>query len=110
MPFEKIDIDNIDEERRKSIAKSIRAASVEELKKLGDDVFHDIDDPWRETFFRFIEEHSHATIHHATSTDGVHFIYCRDEDRGIWFLPGSGKGVLSATGRQMMREAIAAGH
>ncbi len=110
MPFEKIDIDNIDEERRKSIAKSIRAASVEELKKLGDEVFPDIDDPWRATFFRFIEEHSHATIHHATSTDGVHFIYCRDEDRGIWFLPGSGKGVLSATGRQMMREAIAAGH
>ena len=110
MPFEKIDIDSIDEERRKSIAKSIRPVTTEELKKLGDEVFHDIDDPGRETFFRFIEEHSHATIHYATSTDGVHFIYCRDGDRGMWFLPGSGKGILSATGRQMMRDAIAAGH
>jgi hypothetical protein len=106
MPFEKIDIDSIDEERRKSIAKSIRPVSVEELKKLGNEIFHDLDDPWRETFFRFIEEHSHATIHHATSSDGVHFIYCRDEDRGIWFLPGSGKGALSVKGRQMIRAAI----
>jgi hypothetical protein len=107
MPFDKIDIDTINEERRKSVAKSIRPAGVEELKKLGNEVFHDLDDPWRETFFRFIEEHSHATIYHATATDGVHLLYCRDEDRGIWFLPGSGKGKLSANGRQMMKEAIA---
>jgi hypothetical protein len=106
MPFDKIDIDSINEERRKSIAKSIRAASAEELKKLGNEVFHDADDPWRETFFRFIEEHSHATIYHATAIDGVNFLYCRDEDRGIWFLPGSGKGALSARGRQMMRKGI----
>lgn len=106
MPFDKIDIESITEERRKSIAKSIRTISVEELKKLGNEVFHDLDDPWRETFFRFIEEHSHATIHHATSSDGVHFIYCSEEDRGIWFLPGSGKGILSAKGRQMMKEAV----
>ena len=110
MPFDRIDIESITEERRKSIAKSIHTISGEELKKLGNEVFHDLDDPGRETFFRFIEENSHATIHHATSTDGVHFIYSRDEDRGLWFLPGSGKGILSATGRQMMREAIAAGH
>jgi hypothetical protein len=105
MPFDKIDIDSITEERRKSVAKSIRPAPVEELKNLGEEVFHDADDPWRETFFRFIKEHSHATIFHATSTDGVHFLYCRDEDRGIWFLPGSGKGILSPRGRQMMKEA-----
>ena len=106
MPFEKIDIESITEARRKSVAKSIRAASVEELKKLGDEVFHDLDDPWRETYFQFIAEHSHATIHHAIASDGVHMLYCRDEDRGIWFVPGTGKGILSPAGRQMMREAI----
>jgi hypothetical protein len=47
MPFEKFDIDSITEERRKSVAKSIRTASLEELKKLGDEVFHDFDDPAR---------------------------------------------------------------
>jgi hypothetical protein len=42
MPFDKIDIDSITEARRKSIAKSIRTISVEELKKLGNEVFHDL--------------------------------------------------------------------
>lgn len=106
MPFDKYDIDEINEERHKSIAKSIRSASVDELKKLGNEVFPDVDDPRRETFFQFVEEHSHASIYHATSTDGVHFLYSIDEDRGIWFLPGSGKGKLSAKGCEMMREAI----
>ena len=34
MPFDKIDIDSIDDERPKSIAKSIRPVSIEELKNL----------------------------------------------------------------------------
>jgi hypothetical protein len=110
MPFDKIDIDSITEERRKSVAKSIRAASIEELKKLGDEVFHDLDDPGREVFFRFVAEHSHATIYHAIASDGVNMLYCRDEDKGIWFVSGVGKGILSPTGRQIMKEAIQAGH
>jgi hypothetical protein len=40
MPFDKfIDIDNINEARRKAVAKSIRTISVEELKNLGDQIF-----------------------------------------------------------------------
>jgi len=75
MPFDKIDIESITKERRKSIAKSIRTISVEDLKKLGDEVFHDLDDPGRETFFRFVAEHSNATIHHAIASDGVNMLY-----------------------------------
>ena len=41
--------------------------------------------------------------------EGVIFLYCRDIDKGLWYLPGSGIGALSVTGRQMMKEAIAAG-
>ena len=106
MPFDKIDIESITEERRKSIAKSIRTISVEELKKLGDEVFHDLDDPWREVFFRFIAEHSDAIVHHAIASDGVNMLYSRDTDKGIWFVPGTGKGILSPTGRQMMKASI----
>jgi hypothetical protein len=40
----------------------------------------------------------------------VVFLYYRAEDKGLWFLPGSGKGPLSAGGRQMMKEAIDGGH
>jgi len=35
MPFEKFDLENLDKERRKAIAKSIRMMSVEELKRSG---------------------------------------------------------------------------
>ena len=33
MPFEKFDLENLDKERRKAIAKSVRTISTEELKK-----------------------------------------------------------------------------
>jgi hypothetical protein len=110
MPFEKFDLENLDKERRKAIAKSIRTISVEELKKLGEEIFHYVDDPWRETFFRFIAENAGATFHYAVTSDGVHVIYCRDNDKGMWFLPGTGKGPLQARGRKIMEEMIAGGH
>ncbi len=110
MPFEKFDLENLDKERRKAIAKSIRTISVEELKKLGEEIFHYVDDPWRETFFRFIAENAGATFHYAVTSDGVHIIYCRDNDKGMWFLPGTGKGPLQARGRKIMKEMIAEGH
>ena len=110
MPFEKFDLENLDKERRKAIAKSIRTISVEELKKLGGEIFRFADDPWRETFFRFIAENPGATFHHAVTNDGVNIVYCRDQEKGMWFLPGSGMGPLQATGRQIMKEMIAGGH
>ena len=46
MPFEKFeDAEAIDNERRKAIAKSIRIISVEELKKLGEEIFDSPDRP-----------------------------------------------------------------
>jgi hypothetical protein len=110
MPFEKFDLESLDKERRKAIAKSIRTISVEELKKLGEEIFHHADDPWRETFFRFIAENAGATFRHAITSDGVNIVYCRDKDKGMWFLPGSGMGPLQATGRQIMKDMIAGAH
>jgi hypothetical protein len=107
MAFEKFDLENLDKERRKALAKSVRTISVEELKKLGGELFRYADDPWREAFFRFIAENPGATFHHAVASDGVNIVYCRDQDKGIWFLPGSGMGPLQATGRKMMKEMIA---
>jgi hypothetical protein len=110
MPLEKFDLENLDKARRKAIAQSIRTVSVEELKKLGGELFRYADDPWREAFFRFLAENSGATFHHAVASDGVNIIYCRDQDKGMWFLPGSGMGPLQATGRKIMKEMIAGGH
>jgi hypothetical protein len=111
MPFEKFeDAGAIDNERRQAITKSIRIISVEELKKLGEEIFDSPDRPWRQTFLRLIEENPGGTFHHADAGEGVIFLYCRDVDKGLWYLPGSGLGPLSEAGQQMMKEAIAAGH
>ena len=109
MPFEKFDLENLDKERRKAIAKSIRTISAEELKALGEEIFHYADDPWREAFFKFIAENPGATFHHAVTNDGVNIVYCRDKDKGMWFLPGSGMGPLQATGLRTMKEIIQGG-
>ena len=110
MPFEKFeDGEVIDNERRKAIAKSIRIISVEELKKLGEEIFDEPDRPWRQTFFSVVTENPGATFYHASAGEGVIFLYSRDNDKGLWYLPGSGVGPLSDGGRRLMKEAIAAG-
>jgi len=111
MPFEKFeDAKAIDDERRQAIAKSIRIISLDELKKLGDEIFDSPDQPWRQTFFQLIEEHPGGTFHYADAGQGVIFLYSRDADKGLWYLPGSGLGPLSEGARRLMKEAIAAGH
>lgn len=111
MPFEKFhDVEAINAERRKAIAKSIRIISVEDLKKLGEEIFDDPGRPWREAFVQFIAENPGATFYHASAGEGVIFLYSRDGDKGLWYLPGSGLGPLSEGGRRLMREAIEAGH
>ena len=110
MSFEKFDLENRDKQRRKAIAKSIRIISIEELKKLGEEIFDEPDRPWRDTFLQLIAENPGATFHHASAGEGVIFLYIRDKDKGLWYLRGSGVGPLSLPGRQMMKEAIAAGH
>jgi hypothetical protein len=106
MPFEKFDLETLTKERRKAIAKSIRTVDTEELKKIGEEIFRYAEDPWREAFFRFIAENPGATFHHAVTSDNVNIIYCRDKDKGMWFLPGSGMGPLQARGKRVMKEMI----
>jgi hypothetical protein len=108
MPFDKFeDAEAIDDERRKAIAKSIRIISVEELKKLGEEIFDSPDRPWRQTFLSLIAENPGATFYHASAGEGVIFVYTRDQDKGLWYLPGSGLGPLSGGARRLMSEAIA---
>ena len=110
MPFEQFeDVEAIDNERRKAIMKSIRIISVEELKKLGEEIFDSPDRPWRETFLSVVTENPGDTFYHASAGQGVIFLYSRDNDKGLWYLPGSGLGPLSVGGRQIMKEVIEAG-
>ena len=107
MPFDKfVDIDKIDDDRRKSVTKSIRTISIEELKKLAEEIFHSPDDPWKQTLLQLIAENPGATFYHADAGEGVMVLYSRDIDKGLWYFYGSGMGPLSARARQMMKEAI----
>jgi hypothetical protein len=108
MPFEKFDLETLTKERRKAIAKSIRTVDTEELKKIGEEIFRYAEDPWRQAFFRFIAENPGATFHHAVTSDNVNIVYCRDKDKGMWFLPGSGIGPLQVRGKKIMKEMIEA--
>lgn len=107
MQPENLNMEEITEERRKALAASIHKVSIEELKALGEGLFPFIDHPWREKFFNFIAENADATFHHATTPDRIHFIYCDAQDKGMWFLPGSGMGPLQAKGLAIMKELAA---
>ena len=109
MESEKFDLDSLNKERRAAIAKSIHTISVDELKKIGEELFPMAGDPWAELFYQFVGENRNATYHHAVTGDGVHIVYCRDRDKGLWFKPGVGKGPLQERGRTVMKEMIEKG-
>jgi hypothetical protein len=109
MPFDKLDWDELSRNRRDAMAKSIRTVPLEELKKFGEELFPHHDHPWRETYFAFLAQNPSATVHHAVTNDGVNVLYCREEDKGIWFLPGQGIGPLQKKGRETMKKIIERG-
>ena len=107
MSFDKfVDLETLTKERRAAIARSIRSMSTEELKQIGEKLFPLAGDAWRDAFFQFIADNPSATYHHAVTDDGVNLVYCREKDKGIWFLPGRGLGPLQARGRKTMKEII----
>ena len=108
MPFEDeiVNLDEITEARRKSVAASIRTISLEELKALGQQLFPFAGDVWGEKFFAFLDENSGATFHHATAHDGVQFVYCNAQDKGIWFLPKKGMGPMQPRGRAILKQIV----
>ena len=106
MKFEKFDLESLDKDRLKAAAESIRTIGVEELKALGEELFPWADDPYRERFFQFIAENPGATIHHAVTSDGVNVLYCREKDKGMWFVPKTGMGPLQERGRKIMKAMI----
>jgi hypothetical protein len=108
MPFDKfLDIPTITEARRKAIQQSLRTLSVDELKKIACDQLADFEgDPWQENFLRIIAEHPQGSFYCAVVPEGATVLYCREEDTGVWILPGGGMGPLEDSGKRLLREAI----
>ena len=106
MPFDTVNLDEITEARRKAIKESIRPISIEELKALGEQLFPFVGDAWRDKYFAFLEENRGATFHHATAHDGVQIIYCNAQDKGMWFLPGTGMGPMQPKGLAILKQIV----
>jgi len=109
MERENLDINSITDERRKAIEQTIESVGPDQLKKVGDELFRYFDDPWREKYFQFIHENSGSSFYHASTKDGIQFLYCHDKNRGIWFIPGTGLGPLQAAGLAILKHTVERG-
>jgi hypothetical protein len=92
--------------RRAMIRKTIRPVTIEELKQLGEKRFPIVTDPWCGRFNEFLAKNSAARFHRAEIPEGAEIVYCREAGQGVWFLPGSGMGIIQPNGLAMLAEIV----
>lgn len=98
--------DNTMENRRLMIRKTIRPATLAELKELGEKRFPIVTDPWCIRYNELLANNAEAKFYRAEIPDGAEIIYCQDSGRGVWFLPGSGMGIIQPNGLLMLKEIV----
>lgn len=94
------------ETRRQVVRKTIRPATYEELKEIGARRFPIVTDPWCERYNQFLDQHRTAKFYLAKTPEGAEVVYCHDTGNGIWFLPGSGMGVIQPKGLKVLAEIV----
>ena len=109
MEHENLDIGSIINERRHAVEESIKPISHDELAALQLTLFPDPTHPWAELFRRFVEEHRGNLFYHAVTHDQAQVIYCREQEKGIWFVPGVGVGILQPKALEALREIVGGG-
>ena len=106
MEHENLDIEGITKARRGAIEASMRMISVQELKTLGAELFPYFDNPWRETFFDFIQENGRNPFYYARAKERIEVVYCPDGEKGIWFVRGNGMGLIQERWLKIMKEIL----
>lgn len=101
-----LDPSALNESRRQAIAATIQPATLEELRAMGERLFPFLDHPWRRQYFEFLDEHPNSKYFRASTDDGVGILYCQEHNRGIWFIPGSGIGILQETGLNALSDIV----
>lgn len=102
--------DQTRENRKYKIQKTIRNATLDELKQLGETLFPVVTDPWYVRYTEFLTEHPHAEFFKADTPEGAIIVYCREPSKGVWFIPGKGMGKLQPQGLKTMAEIVDARH
>jgi hypothetical protein len=106
MVLECLNVETRKDAWRKAVEGSIREVGYGELNSLWKRLFRDHSHPWSEPFRRLIEKHADGTFYHARTIDQIQFIYCRPEDKGYWFIPGTAIGIMQASALSAMKEII----
>jgi hypothetical protein len=98
--------DDTMEIRREAVRRTIRPASYDELVELGEKRFPLVTDPWFVRFSEFLQNNKDSKFYRADAPGGAEVIYCREAEKGVWFLPGSGMGIIQSKGLKALAEIV----
>ena len=62
--------------------------------------------PGRHAFPSSFKANAGSSFYHATTHDQIHIIYCHTKEKGIWYLPGTGLGLLQEKGLKIMKKIV----
>lgn len=101
MKPEDLDFESVMATRRKAVAKSIRKISTDDLNAMIPTLLPDAAHPWQEVFQRFIVENRGEAFYQAELSEGeagakihIYIVYCRAKEKGVWYIPQTGVGLL----------------
>ena len=95
------------ENRRLMIEKTIRRATLAELRQIGEALFPIVTDPWCIRYAEFLNHNVDAKFYRAEVPGHAEIIYCADTGKGVWFLPGKGMGIIQPRGQELLAEIVA---
>lgn len=95
------------ENRNAMARKTIRHVTLDELKKLGEERFPIVTDPWCIRYQEFLAHHPDGSFFRAEIPGNVEVVFCRDSGKGIWFMPGRGMGIIQPKGLEMLAQISA---
>ena len=104
---EDLDFETVMATRRKAVTKSIRQSNIDKLNALLPGLLHDASHPWRELFQQFLDENRRDVFYEAEAGEGAYVVYCRAKEKGIWYIPETGVGLLDARALAAMKEIVA---
>jgi len=94
------------ENRRAAVRKTIRPATLAELKELAPVLFPVLPDPWADRYDAFLNDHAKDKFYHARIPNGGQIVYSRDAGRGIWFIPGRALGRIRGKALEALVEIV----
>jgi len=113
MKPEDLNFESVMAMRRKAVAKSIRKINTNDLNELIATLFPDVAHPWRELFQQFIDENRREIFYQGDFSEGepgekihVYVVYCRAKEKGIWYIPQTGVGLLDAAPLAAMKGIV----